>query len=436
MTFDGYEIKDYIAKALLDLNFKYFTEVQHEVFKNIKKNKNILVKSKTGSGKTHSFLVPIFNSLDESKKECQALIISPTKELAQQTYKACQHIASFFGGEINIKLYSGGTDREREIELLKKSQPQIAIATPGKVKDLVIDSNALKIYTAKYYVIDEVDMALDNGFKDEIDSISEVLKDARKMFFSATISESILPFVKKYLENPIFIDLKNNQELSIVHYWIPIKYKEKIQILDELMDILNPYICIIFCNKKETVQEVYNHLSNNGIKAGIIHGGMQPRERRHFLRECEDLKYQYIVASDLASRGIDIDGVSHIINYDIPRDFEFYLHRSGRTGRMNYTGEVYSFYTTVDNEYLDNLKNHGIEPVYKELKHGEIKDFKGRDARKERFKPRNEVERSAYKHVKKPTKVTPGYKKKMAKEAEEIAKHLYKNINYKKRFKK
>lgn len=430
MTFDGITLKDFIVKALLDLNFKSFTEVQKEVFKNINNSKNLLVKSKTGSGKTHAFLVPIFNDLDPKREEVQALIISPTKELALQTYKVCQHIASFSGDEINIKVYSGGTDRNKEIEYLENKQPQIVIATPGKVKDLVIDTNVLKVYTASYYVIDEVDMALDNGFKDEIDNVSNVLKDAKKMFFSATVSESILPFIKKYLENPIYIELKNLDELNIEHIWIPIKHYTRLEMLDKLTDIINPYLCIVFCNKKADIMDCYSLLKEKGYAVGEIHGNMTARERKQFLNSAQSLKYQYIVASDLASRGIDIDGVSHIINLDIPKDFEFYLHRSGRTGRMNYSGTVYSFYSELDNVYLNNLAKKDIEPIYKEIKNGELQDFKGRESRKKRIKPLNEVEKSARKHLGKPKKVTPGYKKKMEKEAKEIERRLYKNKNY------
>ena len=430
MTFDGLELKDYIVKALLDLNFKNFSDVQKEVFSNFNKGKNLLVRSKTGSGKTHSFLIPIFNTLDEDLEEVQAIIVSPTKELAAQTFKFCQQIASFSDKKINIKLYSSGQDKLKDIEAIKSHQPQIVISTPGRLKDLAIDENVLKIYTAKIYVIDEVDMTLDNGFKDEIDSVSSVLENAYKMFFSATIAEGVLPFIKKYLDNPLYIDLKNDKSLAINHYWLPVKHKTKLELLDSLISIINPYLCVIFCNKKETVNEVYAHLASQKLEVGMIQGGMDKRSRKQFLKQSDRLKFQYIVASDLAARGIDIDGVSHIINYDIPYNFEFYLHRSGRTGRMNYSGDVYSFYTELDNEYLDNLAKNGIEPIYKDIRQNEIVDYKGRDSRKQRIKPKTEIYKIAKKHVAKPKKVTPGYKKKMKKKVDEIASRLYAKKDY------
>ncbi len=433
MQFDGLEIKKYIYEAIKDLSFISFTEVQHKVFESLDLNKNLLVRSKTGSGKTHAFLIPIFNALDESQKNIQAVIISPTKELAMQTYKVAQHIASFSPVSISIKLYSGGTDREREIEALKNNQPQIIIATPGKIKDLAIDKNVLKIYTASYFVVDEVDMALDSGYAEDLDCVAAILKDAKMMFFSATISEKILPFVKKYLDSPEYIDIKNQDKLDIEHIWIPLKYRERNEMLLNLMSIINPYLCIIFTNKKETAISLSRFLRENGYKVGEIHGDLSPRERKRFLNDANNLKYQYIVATDLAARGIDIDGVSHVVNYEIPRDFEFYVHRSGRTGRMNYTGIVYSFYDDLDNVYLDNLAKKGIVPVYKMIKNNEIVDSKARNARADRVKPINEAQKKARSFVKKPTKVTPGYKKKMQAKIDEVAKKIYANNGKKKR---
>lgn len=424
MTFDGYEYKDFIVRAINDLGFKSFTDVQKGVFNALKGNKNILARSKTGSGKTHAFLIPIFESLDASDASCQAVIVSPTTELARQTYKVCQHMASFSPDAINVKLYVGGGDRVREIEALKKSQPQIVIATPGRLKDLVVDENVLKAYTAKFLVIDEVDMALDSGYAEDIDALSSILKDKRMMFFSATMAESIQPFIKKYLQSPEFIDIKDNSELNITHIWIPLKYRERIDMLDALINIINPYLCIIFANKKETVLELSKTLRAKGIKVGEIHGDLSPRERKRVLNEAAALKYQYIVASDLAARGIDIDGVSHVINYEIPKDFEFYIHRSGRTGRMNYTGEVYSFYDDLDDVYLDNLNKKGVNPIYKVIKNGELCDYRGRDSREKRVRPISEEEKRAKAVIKKPTKVTPGYKKKLRERQMAFAKQM------------
>jgi len=433
MNFDGFEFKDYIVRALNDLGFKEFTDVQRAVFDRMKVSKNILAKSKTGSGKTHSFLVPIFESLVEEDYSVQAVIVAPTKELAYQIYKVAQHIASFSKDRIDIRLYSGGTDRNKEIERLKSSQPQIVIGTPGKVKDLAIDENVLKIFTAKYFIVDEVDMTFESGLSDDLDIVTAVLKDARLMFFSATMAESILPFIKKYMTNVEFIEIQNNNDTQIKHIWIPLKYKERYEQLTNLLACVQPYLCIIFANKKDTVIELAGKLAASGYFVGVMHGDLTPRERKRVLQECNKLKYQYLVATDLAARGIDIDGVSHIINYELPHDFEFYLHRSGRTGRMHKDGIVYSFYEDIDNTYLDNLAKKKVKPEYFELKNGELVEFKGRNTRADRIKPKTDYQKQAAKFVPKATKVKPGYKKKRQAEIDEIAKRLKKNEMKKKK---
>ncbi len=427
------EIKKYITSALLDLKFKELSQVQVEVIKNYKLNKNLLVKSKTGSGKTHAFLIPIFESLNEELKEVQTVIIAPTKELSMQIYKVAQHIASFSDKAIDIRVYSGGSDRIKEISRLKNSQPQIVIATPGKIKDLAIDENVLKVYTAKNLIIDEVDMVLDSGYQEEIDGISGILKDAKMMFFSATMNEQVLPFIKKYLDAPIFIEIVSDDKLNIEHFWIPLKHKDRFEMLLSLLKTFNPYLAIIFCNKTSSAIELAKNLSASGYKVAQIHKDVSPRERKRILQEVNNLKYQYIVATDLAARGIDIDGVSHVINYEIPQDFEFYIHRSGRTGRMNYTGVVYSFYSDLDDKYLDNLNSKGVKPSYKEIKNNELLDYVGRNRRIERVRPLTEAEKKAKSLVKKPTKVKPGYKKKMREKEEQIKNQILKNAGKRKR---
>ena len=433
MIFDGYEWKDYIVRALNDLGFKEFTDVQKAVFSNLKTNKNILAKSKTGSGKTHAFLLPIFQDLDEDDYKIQATIVAPTKELAMQIYKVCQHIASFSDKRINVKLYSGGSDRNREIEKLGNNMPQIVIGTPGKIKDLAIDENVLKIFTSKYFIVDEVDMTFESGFAEDLDLISAVVTNAKMMFFSATVAEKILPYLKKYMTNVEFLDINNTYDNKIEHIWIPIKYKERFDVLLDLMDTMHPYFCIIFANKKETVIELGKKLTQAGYFVGLMHGDLTPRERKKVLQGCKNLDYQYLVATDLAARGIDIEGVTHIINYEIPKDYEFYMHRSGRTGRMHKDGIVYSLYEDLDNEYLDNLAKKGVKPSYFEIKNKELIPYKGRNSRALRAKPTTNYQLEASKYIPKAKKVTPGYKKKRQSMIDDLAERLKKNDQKKKR---
>ncbi len=433
MIFDKYEFKDYLVKAIKDLGFTSFTSVQKEVFNEFNNKKNILAKSKTGSGKTHAFLLPIFENLNEENYETQAIIISPTKELAMQTYKVAQHLASFCDKRINIKLYSGGTDRNKEIEKLDANMPQIVIGTPGKIKDLAVTLNVLKIYTASYFVVDEMDMALENGFQDDIDAIAAILKNSKMMFFSATVSNKILPFVKKYLDTPEYINILEDTKLNIKHIWIPLKHKERYDVLKGLLNNIQPYFAIIFANKKETVIELSKKLKTDGFDVYEMHGDLTASERKRVLADANKAKFQYLVATDLAARGIDIDGVSHVIQYEIPLDYEFYIHRSGRTGRMNYSGTVYTIYEELDNEYLDNLAKKDVTPEYYEIKGDEIIPYKGRNTRAQRIKPKTNYEQIAAKFVPKATKVTPGYKKARQQVIKDVAKKMAVNDQKKKK---
>lgn len=422
MLFNNYEFKKYILHAIKDLGFKELSPIQKLVLDNIKSDKNIIAMSKTGSGKTHAFLLPIFNDLVETDKSCQAVIVAPTLELARQIYKVAAHIASFSPESITIKAYYGGTDMKREIEKIKTNPPQIVVATPGKLVDLAIEENMLKIHNAKYFVMDEADMIADS-FLEDVFKIAEKFKNAKKMVFSATIREELEPLLRKFLSNTLTLQVEKRDvsSLKISHYLIPVKYREKDDMLLELTQIINPYLAIIFANRKDEAQRIYEFLKSNNINAIALHGDLDIRQRKRIVNEINALKYQYVVASDMVARGIDILGVSHIINYSLPKDFEFYIHRSGRTGRMDMDGICYSFYEVENEEYLLNLEKRGITFEYLDIKNKELVPFKGRNSRQNRVKPQSEVETIAKRVVQKPKKVTPGYKKKMAKKQAEVA---------------
>ncbi len=429
-----FELKKYINSALNDLNFKELMEIQKEVLRELKSEKNIIGMSKTGSGKTHAFLIPIFNSLDELDEKCQAVIVAPTNELVNQIYKKASHISSFCDKTIKIKFFTATSDIKREVEKLKNNHPQIVIATPNKIKELSISFNQLKIHDAKYFVIDEADMVADS-FLEEILEIQDKFKNAKKMLFSATISEQIEPVIKKFLTNTtkIQIDKKDVSSLKITHYLIPVRNREKNVLLESMLDIINPYLAIIFANKKETVEQLYQFVKSKGHNVTTIHGNLTPRERKRVMNEIAALKYQYIIASDMVARGIDIEGVSHIINYELPRDFEFYIHRSGRTGRMYFDGICYSLYDKDNNTYLNNLENRGITFEYLDIKNKEFTEYKGRNVRANRIAPEKKEIIIAKKMIAKPKKVTPGYKKKMNEQASTIAKKIKKNEGKKRR---
>lgn len=405
---------DYIKKAIEELGFKDYTEVQKKVIPKALKGIDIIGCSQTGSGKTHSFLIPIFENLNLEEKDVQVVITAPTRELADQIYKNARQIASHSETRIDIRKYSGGSNRLKEIERLKKSQPMIVIGTPGKIKDLAVKENVLNIYKASTFVIDEADMALDSGFLDDIDAIAALMKKGlHMMVFSATIPEKIRPFLRKYMNSPeeVYIKPKELSSLNIEHIFIPMKSKDRQTVLLSLLSAINPYVALIFCNKKDVVEEVASFLTNKGIKVAKIHGDVSPRERKRVMERVNRAEYQYVVCSDIASRGIDIDGVSHVINYELPKDMEFYVHRSGRTGRASYEGMAISLYTVNDGQYLDFLERKGINLVYKEVKNNVLVQKRERKERDKRVLIHGAFEKNSV-NVKKKEKIKPGYKKK------------------------
>ncbi len=407
--------KNFIQKAIKDLGFKDFTEVQNLVIPKANSGLDIIGCSQTGTGKTHAFLIPIFEALDLNDHSVQTVITAPTRELAGQIHKFATHIAKFSETHIDIRKYVGGSDREKEINRLKKSQPMIVIGTPGKIIDLAIKENVLKIYKTKIFVIDEADMSLEIGFLEDIDKMAASMSENLQMLvFSATIPEKIRPFLRKYMNKPseIFIKPKELSSLNIEHIFLPIKSNSRETVLLNLVKTINPYIALIFCNRKETVEEIGSLLYSKGYNVAKLHGDISPRQRKQVMDRIKKVEFQYIVASDIASRGIDIDGVSHVVNYELPKDMEFYVHRSGRTGRASYTGMAISLYTPRDESYLDFLENKVINIIYKDIKINELVNRRDRNERIKRIQSTKSVEIDKLNLKRKNKKVKPGYKKK------------------------
>jgi len=414
MSFKNYQLKPYIMSALDELKFIKPTEVQDKVIPMVLKGENVVGKSETGTGKTHAFLLPIFQKLELENKEVQAVIVSPTRELAFQLYQEALKIAKHAPTEVDIRLFVGGTNREQEIKRLGKGQPQILIGTIGKITDLTITQNALKIHTAKVVVIDEADMVFDDSEIVGVDKVMSIFDEQVQMLvFSATIPKALMHFLHKYLSKTEIVDLNEKKFASskVEHIFIPTKAKVKEEVLLELFQVINPYLALIFVNTKTKVDELATYLSDHGYKVGKIHGDMEDRDRKQILKRIKSLEFQYVVASDIASRGIDIIGVSHVINFELPDDVEFYVHRSGRTARAAFTGQAISLYEYESEDYVNRLKAKGLKVIYKKIENGAMVDTL---IRKKASKKGAIDILSSELHQKTPLskRVKPGYKKK------------------------
>ena len=424
LTFKELTIKPYLQAAIEDLRFEELTPIQEAVLPLALKKRDVIGQSQTGSGKTHAFLIPIFQMLDEDTQEVQAVITTPTRELADQIYKVALHLASFSETTIKIGCYVGGTDKQKSIEKLT-TQPQIVIGTPGRIKDLAIDEHALHIHKAKTFVVDEADMTLETGFLTDIDQMAgSMTKKLQMMVFSATIPQAIKPFLKKYMYEPQHIHIQPRQQtaVKISHILYPTKHRSRVNIVANLLKTINPYLAIIFVNTKQQASDLAKALTSQGLTVGQIHGDLAPRQRTQMMKRIRNLEFQYIVATDIAARGIDIEGISHVINYELPQDLEFYIHRVGRTARGNYDGVAITLYDTQEEEALQELEARGIEFLYREIRNGEFVTVNARNARQKRERGMSDIDKIALSKVKKPKKVTPGYKKKMKDQMERAKK--------------
>lgn len=415
-TFNDFNLQPYLIKAVQAINFRQPTKIQQRVIPDIMAGQSVVGQSATGSGKTHAFLLPIFSRIDPTVQDVQAVITTPSRELAYQIYSAAKQLNKFAPHPLTIHNYVGGTDKQHQLDQLARKQPQLVIGTPGRVLDL-INSQALDIHTATMFVVDEADMTLDMGFLHQVDQIaSHFPDDLQMMVFSATIPQKLRPFLKKYMENPLVEEIPTEAVINpdVDNWLMSTKGRDKNELIYRLLTIGEPYLALVFANTKERVEELTHYLENQGLKVAMIHGGLEARRRKRTMRQIKNLDYQYVVATDLAARGIDIDGVSLVINDDIPTDLEYFVHRVGRTGRNGMKGTAITLYAPAEDDLIAKLEERGIKFTPKELRHGRLVTTHDRNRRRKYQHRQDELDPAMKGYVKKAKKkVKPGYKKRI-----------------------
>ncbi|MFC6201931.1 DEAD/DEAH box helicase [Lactiplantibacillus nangangensis] len=415
-SFNVFQLQPFLMQALADINFKKPTKVQEKLIPVISAGRSVIGQSATGSGKTHTFLLPMLNNLNPDERRVQAVITTPSRELAYQIQEAAKQLIQHSPKALHIGLYVGGTDKQDQIDKLNRHQPQLVIGTPGRILDL-IRSQALNIHTAQQLVVDEADMTLDLGFLNVIDQIAgRMPADLQMLVFSATMPQKLTPFLKKYMNNPVMEEIPVESVISptIDNWLISTKSHDKNSVIYKLLTIGEPYLVLIFANTKERVQEIARYLKGQGMTVAMIHGDIKPRERKRVMRDVQNLKYQFVVATDLASRGIDIEGVSHVINDDIPNDLEFFIHRVGRTGRNGMPGTAITLYSPGEEDKVSAVEAMGIKFKPKAIRDGEIVDSYDRNRREKRGARHDKLDPSLISYVKNAKKkVKPGYKRRI-----------------------
>ena len=332
-----------VQKALTVMGFEEATPIQARAIPHILAGRDIIGQAMTGTGKTCAFGIPAVEMIDKNVSDIQVLILCPTRELAVQVAEEIQEVSKFKKDVRVLPIY-GGQSIERQIVALKR-KPQIIVGTPGRVMDHM-RRRTIKLMNLKALILDEADEMLNMGFREDIDVIIQGLPEERQtLLFSATMSPEIKEITKMYLRQPEYI-LTVHKELtipSIEQFYIEVHESSKLELLCRLVDAKNIKLGLVFCNTKKRVDELTSALQGRGYSAEALHGDMKQSERTRVMTKFKQGKIEILVATDVAARGIDVNNIEAVFNYDIPTDEEYYVHRIGRTARAGKKGVSYSF---------------------------------------------------------------------------------------------
>ncbi|QOY35142.1 DEAD/DEAH box helicase [Anaerobacillus isosaccharinicus] len=372
-NFEAFNLSDEISRALGVLKYKTPTEVQSVVIPRAMESQDLVVTSQTGSGKTAAFGLPICEKIQWEEKLPQALILTPTRELAVQVRDDMTNFGRFKRIKA-VALYGKEPFAKQKEELTQKTH--VVVGTPGRVLDH-LERDTLVLDDIKYLILDEADEMLNMGFITKVEKIIKKLPSDRvTMVFSATMPNKVETLCQKYMNNPmnIEIDTTGNTTSATEHRVIELEEAGKIAILKSLTVVENPDSCIIFCKTKEHVETVFNELEQANYSCEKLHGGLEQDDRFAVMDGFKMGNFRYLIATDVAARGIDIDNVTLIINYDVPLEKESYVHRTGRTGRAGNKGKAITFATPYEEKFLRAIERYiGFEIPRMEIpKHHEV----------------------------------------------------------------
>ena len=366
-TFEQMQLPEFIMKAVADMGFEKPTPVQTLTVPPLMERKDIIAKAPTGSGKTFAFGIPILCHIDTASADIQVLILGPTRELVLQISDELRALAKY-KPDLRITPLYGGQPIEKQQNALKK-KPHIIVATPGRLLDLLHRRN-LKLDTIETVVLDEADRMLDMGFLPDVSKILEKVKNRKNLaMLSATISREVMDISWVYQRDPVELTVPEDKENKpqIAQYWLSCLAVPKNEATLRILRLADFERVIIFCNTKNMVRRLAEVLQHKGINADCIHGDNTQALREKVLRRFRSGDLQVLVATDVAARGLDIPNVDCVINYDLPPENEYYVHRIGRTGRAGRTGMSFLFVGYMDDVRLKDLirRTHNeVIPVY------------------------------------------------------------------------
>ena len=366
VTFQELGLSPQILQALEQKGYGYPTRIQAEALGPLLAWKDVIAKAPTGTGKTFAFGIPMIEHIDAASQDLQGLILAPTRELAIQIGDELRGLLKFYK-DIRVAVVYGGAKLETQIKQLQKF-PQIVVATPGRLMDHY-KRKTLRLDKIKTVILDEADRMLDMGFFDDVTNIIEKVKNRRNLgLFSATISQEVMTVSWMYQRDEVEITVPADQENrpDIDQYSITVPPLEKVGIVLKLLRTMQPARCIIFCNTKAMCQRLSDDLRRAGVDADCLHGDIRQATREKTMRTFKDGKLAVLIATDVASRGIDVDDVDMVINYDVPEENEYYIHRIGRTGRAKKKGIAISVIGTFPEQAkMDEIAKYSHYQVQK-----------------------------------------------------------------------
>ena len=357
ITFNDLHLSADIKKAIEYMGFVKPTPIQAQAIPYILEGKDVIGQAETGTGKTAAFGIPALELVDMTQKKVQMLILCPTRELANQVAEEMNKLSRY--REIKICAIFGGQSIERQMKALKKGV-HIVVGTPGRIMDH-LERNTLKLDAVKMVVLDEADKMLDMGFREDIELILEKANDKRQtILFSATMPKPIIKLTTKYQREPLLIKTqpKNVNVSQIEQFYLETKGRPKHEILCRVMDSYDMKSSLVFCNTKKGVDELVVNLRRKGYLVDGLHGDMRQKQRDDVMSSFKKGEIETLVATDVASRGIDVKNIEAVFNYDIPQDTESYIHRIGRTGRAGKEGRAFTFAAGREIYRIKNIQKH------------------------------------------------------------------------------
>ena len=358
MKFCELNLSEKILRALEDIGYTETTEIQQKAIPEIQAGFDIIGLSQTGTGKTAAFGIPAIENIDIKNKKTQVLILAPTRELACQITDELRKFTKYMESIKLLTVY-GGQSIEKQIIPLRKGV-QIVVGTPGRIMDHM-RKKTLKLSNVKMVILDEADEMLNMGFREDIETILEQVPDERQtLLFSATMNEKILAITKKYLKNPKKIKIKA-KELTVENIdqiAFQTKNSMKDEITTRIIDLYKPEKLIVFCNTKKKVDQLFDYLKKHKYNVDVIHGDIKQDQRDRTIKKFKNGDIKILIATDVAARGIDIANLDLVINYDIPQENEYYVHRIGRTGRNKNIGKAVTYVVGKEKNKIKEIEQY------------------------------------------------------------------------------